>query len=77
MPQYSFDANYKWKFYYAIDGDLPTPSDLQSIKVLLFPGSAHAVYSPETKFFPKVASLVQQVMSEHTHIRMFGSCFGL
>lgn len=62
MPNYSFDHKYRWKFYFAIDGQFPSDEDLKTIKVLLFPGSAQAVYDPDSKFFPKVADFVRKIM---------------
>lgn len=57
--------------------EIPTDEELStSIKALIFPGSAHAVHNPSSKFVPTVSAMIRNVMDNYKHIKLFGSCFG-
>jgi len=44
MGNLSVDWERRWKVYIAYKCEVPTDEDLKSIKALVFPGSARAVY---------------------------------
>ena len=77
MGQFSKDWNNKrWKVFLGFKGELPTEGDLQSIKVLVFPGSARAVYDESNLFVSVVSAFIRKVMESYPSVKLFGSCFG-
>ena len=50
--------------------------DLHSIKALIFPGSARAVYEKSNTFVDTVSKMILDVMENYPDIKLFGSCFG-
>ncbi len=55
---------------------MPNDDELKSMKVLVFPGSAMAVYDESNLFVPVVSELIRKVMNQYEDIKLFGSCFG-
>ena len=70
------DWSQRWRVYLGFKCELPSHEDLQSIRVLVFPGSARAVYDESNLFVPEVSAFIRKVMSDHPKIKLFGSCFG-
>jgi GMP synthase-like glutamine amidotransferase len=76
IGQLTRDWDKRWKVYLAFKMELPSEEELKSIKILVFPGSARAVYDEENLFVPVVSEFIRKVMSEYSNIKLFGSCFG-
>jgi GMP synthase-like glutamine amidotransferase len=76
MGNLSVDWERRWKVYIAYKCEVPTDEDLKSIKALVFPGSARAVYDESNLFVPVVSEFIRKVIDRLPHIKLFGSCFG-
>ena len=76
MGQLAVDRNRRWKVYLAYKHEFPSKEDLKSIKALIFPGSARAVYDKSNTFVDTVSEMIRDVMENYPEIKLFGSCFG-
>ena len=76
MGNLSTDWERRWKVYLSYKNEVPTEEDLKSIKALVFPGSARAVYDEKNIFVPVVSEFICKVMNSYPKIKLFGSCFG-
>ena len=68
MGNLSVDWERRWKVYLAYKNEVPTNEDLKSIKALVFPGSARAVYDESNLFVPIVSEFIRKVMDFHPSI---------
>ena len=76
MGNLSIDWDRRWKVYLAYKNEVPNNDELKSMKALVFPGSAMAVYDESNLFVHVVSELIRKVMNQYEDIKLFGSCFG-
>ena len=76
MGNLSIEWDRRWKVYLAYKHEVPNDDELKSMKALVFPGSAMAVYDESNLFVPIVSELIRKVMNHYEDIKLFGSCFG-
>jgi len=55
---------------------MPTIEDLQTIKVIIIPGSGHSSYNHTVSWIPPLKDFIRRVMNEFPHIKLIGGCFG-
>ena len=62
--------------YLAYKHEVPSKEDLKSIKAIIFPGSARAVYDKSNTFVETVSEIIRDVLENYPETKLFGSCFG-
>lgn len=66
----------KWQHYHGFRGYYPTDEELSTIKLIILPGSGHAVYNLNIEWIPKLQAFIKRVMNNYPHIKWLGGCFG-
>lgn len=65
MGNLSVDWDRRWKVYLAYKHEIPSDEDLKTIKALVYPGSARAVYDESNLFVPVVSEFTRKVMDHY------------
>ncbi|CDW76965.1 UNKNOWN [Stylonychia lemnae] len=66
----------KFAFYRGYKNEHPPQEVLQSLKLIIFPGSVQSVYDSSLEWMPPLSEFIQRVYKDHPHIKLIGGCYG-